>query len=111
MAGYKALRRTLNMAHVMPTLLFVHTAFTMTSMGDIRNDIEFSRRLLDENRFATKVAMERVVKLRLRPGSSVKEHESLQRTLKNLALREEEIRDELGTLLLIALREQIKRGA
>jgi hypothetical protein len=94
-----------------PVAILAFCTFTMTSMGDIRNDIEFSRRLLDENRFATKVAMERVVKLRLRPGSSVKEHESLQRTLKNLALREEEIRDELGTLLLIALREQIKRGA
>jgi hypothetical protein len=98
------------MTHVMPTLMFLHSTFTMTSMGDIRNDIEFTRRLLDENRFATKVVMERVVKIQLRPGNSVKEHDFLQRTLKNLTLKEEEIRDELGGLLLIALREQIKRA-
>ena len=88
----------------------MRSTITMTSMGDIRNDIEFTRRLLDENRFAAKVATERLFKLSVRPGNSVKEHVLLQRSLVNLSRKEDELRDELGRLLLVVLQEQMKQA-
>jgi len=79
-------------------------------MGETRNDIEFTRRLLDENRFAAKVAKERMLRLSLRSGNSTDEHASLRVKLTKLSRREEEIREELGGLLELALFQQIEVG-
>ena len=90
----------------------VQVAFvcTMSSMGELRNDIEFTRRMLDENRFAVKVAKERILKLSIRSGNSTAEHETLRVKITKLSRREGEIRDELGSLLELALLQQIKVG-
>ena len=69
----------------------------MSSMGETRNDIEFTRRLLDENRFAAKVAKERILR-------------SLRVKITKLSRGEEEIREELGHLLELALLQQIEDG-
>ena len=82
----------------------------MSSMGETRNDIEFTRRLLDENRFAAKVAKERILRLSLRSGNSTDEHTYLRVKITKLSRREEEIREELGHLLEFALFQQIKVG-
>jgi hypothetical protein len=82
----------------------------MSSMGETRNDIEFTRRLLDENRFAAKVAKERILRLSLRSGNSTDEHTYLRVKITKISRREEEIREELGSLLELALFQQIKVG-
>ena len=82
----------------------------MTSMGEIRNDIEFTRRLLDENRVAVHVAVKRMVRVGLWPGRSMKEYMLLKKSLNHLEQRDMELHEEIRRLVVGALRIQIRGG-
>ena len=83
----------------------------MESRGDIRNDIEHATRFLYETRAATRGVLIRKRQLYSGvPNGSVKEHKWLNERFINLSTREKEIQAEIGRLLVVALRQQIKSG-
>ncbi len=94
---------------MIPALLFLNSVqpFAMTSMGDVRNNIEFTRRLLDETRTAANFLAER--KVRLRPGCSAHEHAALETRIDRLEQTEHQLRDELGRLMVVAFWTQVSK--
>ncbi len=78
------------------------------SMGNIWNDIEWMRRLLDETRIEMLSVIERQKKLNGR--DSLGEYESLEKKFNDLIKREDEIRAQLARLITAALRQQMRGG-
>ena len=77
-------------------------------MGNIWNDIEWTRRLLDETRIEMLSIIERQKKLNGR--DSVGEYESLEKKFNDLIKREDELRAQLARLITVALRQQMRGG-
>ena len=89
---------------MLPALMFLASMQpAMTSMGDIRNNIEFNRRLLDETRVDANVLMRKKMSL----GRCHSEHVYLAKRIESLEKTEDGLRDEIGRLLVIAFWAQV----
>jgi len=80
----------------------------MTSMGEIYSDIEWMVRLLEQNRLETREIIKRQHTLKGRPGSSIKENETLKKRFHTLIRREDEIQRDLEQLIIFVLMHRIR---
>jgi len=84
------------------------SAFAMTSMGDVRSDIEHVTRLLYENKAATRGVLMRKKQLFAgAPNISTKENAWLNQMFHKLNTKEEDLHLELQRLVVIALMQQM----
>jgi hypothetical protein len=86
------------------------TPVCMTSLGETRNEIEYTTRLLNENKLAVRVTVKKIVRMGLRPGKTMKEFNLLKANLERLEKRDEELHDEMGRLIVNAVWNQIRGG-
>jgi len=89
---------------MLPALMFLASMQpAMTSMGDIRNNIEFNRRLLDETRVDANVLVWKKMSL----SRCHSEHMYLAKRIESLEKTEERLRDEIGRLMVTAFWAQV----
>jgi hypothetical protein len=80
----------------------------MASMGELRNDIEYTRRLLRENEILVHLSVKRMVRVGLSTGKSVKDYAHAKRVWLNLENRNVVLHEEMQKLIVNSIRVQMR---
>jgi hypothetical protein len=91
-----------------PFRVMCRTPFVMASMGELRNDIEYTRRLLRENEILVHISVKRMVRVGLSTGKSVKDYAHAKRVWLNLENRNVVLHEEMQKLIVNSIRVQMR---